>query len=67
MESPLHRMAQRALLLPISEAEPRSVDRSRGLSCFVVPENRRMEVGMRTVRIQPGFAARAERCCRAEQ
>jgi len=24
-------------LLPISEAEPRSVDRSRGLSWFVVP------------------------------
>gem|GEM_PF-602156 len=48
MESPLHRIAHRALLLPISEAEPRSVDRSRGLSWFVVPENRRMKVGMIT-------------------
>gem|GEM_PF-597175 len=46
MESPLRRMAQRALLLPISEAEPRSVDRIRGLSWFAVPENRRMKVGM---------------------
>jgi len=53
MASPLGRIAQRALLLPNSEAEPRSVDRSRGLSWFVVPENRRMKVG-----IKPSVARR---------
>jgi len=49
MDSPLRRIAQRALLRLISEAEPRSVNRSRGLSWFVVPENWRMKVGIRGV------------------